>query len=163
MITSTKQHLSNNKGDANVSKMTLIAVAFVVGAILLVLTTSAFKNPINRWLAKVSNDWFAEENGEFNLMLDPLAAYEKRENGTYKGLQYIKYYSDGSYAVLSFPSSPTGYYGYQKYTASGQRDGWPWLHGSSGEGVVQSVSDDGLTITFKSSSWGTWTAQVPGS
>ena len=90
MITSTKQHLSNNKGDANVSKMTLIAVAFVVGAILLVLTTSAFKNPINRWLAKVSNDWFAEENGEFNLMLDPLAAYEKRENGTYKGLQYIK-------------------------------------------------------------------------
>lgn len=70
MVTSTKQHLSNNKGDANVSKMTLIAIVFVVGAILLVLTTSAFRNPINRWFEKVTTGWFANENGMFTQSID---------------------------------------------------------------------------------------------
>ena len=154
-------HLKNNKGDAHVSKMTMIAIVFVVGAILLVLTTSAFRNPINRWFDKITNGWFTEENGEFNLMINPLEGYEKRDNGTYKGLKYIKYYDDGSYAVLTFPSSPTGYYGYQKYTSAGKATGMPMLHGTKGESVVKTVSEDGLTITFKSSSWGTWTAQVP--
>ena len=55
--------MRNNKGDANVSKMTMIAIVFVVGAILLVLVTSAFRSPINNWFNKVTNGWFADENG----------------------------------------------------------------------------------------------------
>lgn len=59
------KHMRNNRGDANVSKMVLIALVFVVGAILLVMITSAFRGPINRWLSTVTNDWFADDNGKF--------------------------------------------------------------------------------------------------
>lgn len=102
------KHLKNNRGDANVSKMVLIATVFVVGAILLVLITSAFRNPINRWFEKVSNDWFASENGEFNLMNNPFANYERNENGTYKGIKYT--YSDeyGTYTIRGYDNLSNG-------------------------------------------------------
>lgn len=98
-----QQHLRNNKGDANVSKMTIIAIAFVVGAILLVLTTSAFRNPINRWFDKVQASWFADENGMYEADNKFLFA-ERLENGTIKGATYIYYWEDGQcYSKLTSP------------------------------------------------------------
>lgn len=60
-------HIKDNKGDANVSKMVIIAIVFVVGAILLVMFTSAFRGPIGHWFETVVLDWFDHEgkNGEF--------------------------------------------------------------------------------------------------
>ena len=83
-----KQHMRSNKGDANVSKMTIIAIVFVVGAILLVLTTSAFRNPINRWFDKVTAGWFQDDNGMFEADNQWLLE-ERHENGTYKNAVYI--------------------------------------------------------------------------
>ena len=77
MLKYIRKHLQSNRGDANVSKMTIIAIVFVVGAILLIMTTSAFRNPINRWFGKVTAGWFADENGEF--------AYSPFEQKTYYG------------------------------------------------------------------------------
>lgn len=98
-----KQHLRDNKGDANVSKMTLIAVVFVVGAILLVLTTSAFRNPINRWFSTVTKDWFADSNGMFEA--DNRYMFAEREfNGTLKGAVYVLADDNGvTFMVLSIP------------------------------------------------------------
>ena len=59
------KHMRNNRGDANVSKMTLIALVFVVGAICLILVTSAFRSPINNWFRQVTAGWFADNNGKF--------------------------------------------------------------------------------------------------
>ena len=87
------KHMRSNSGDSNVSKMTIIAIAFVVGAILLVLTTSAFRNPINRWFDKVTNGWFAEENGMYEADNRFLFA-ERLENGTIKDATYIYYLDD---------------------------------------------------------------------
>ena len=89
-------HFKNNKGDANVSKATMIAIVFVVGAILLVLTTSAFRNPVNRWFDKVNNDWFSYDNGKFGMntksTLDLL--------GVKSGTKYAGYNDDGDYYEL---------------------------------------------------------------
>ena len=93
------KHIRDNKGDANVSKITMVAIVFVVGAILLVLTTSAFRNPINRWFEKVTTGWFASENGMYEAD-NPFLGYEKNANGTYKGVEYRWTNPDGSYAVV---------------------------------------------------------------
>lgn len=107
-----KQHLRNNGGDANISRMTLIAIAFVVGAILLVLVTSAFRNPINRWFDKVTNGWFAKENGEFAYTFgdlsdanDSIAQYEYNANGTIKNVVYISEFYPGEYYLLKTDAS----------------------------------------------------------
>lgn len=121
MFTWLKRHLRDNRGDANVSRMTMIAIVFVVGAILLVMTTSAFRNPINRWFNKVQASWFGGDNGYYALN-DPYILYEKNANGSIKGLNYRLTYSDGSYVEISakdmanFPNgtvsySTGGYYG----------------------------------------------------
>lgn len=55
-------HMRNNAGDTNVSKMIMVAIVFVVGAILLVMVTSAFRGPIDRWFETVVVDWF-DNNG----------------------------------------------------------------------------------------------------
>ena len=145
-----KQHLQNHNGDANVSKMTLIAIVFVVGAILLVLVTSAFRNPINRWFSTVTSDWFAKENGEFNLMLDPYANYERHTNGTIKGVKYVSLYDETGGLLLTSPE--------MLIKDAAGRQQWYWIScdangnrtdfGTDWEGYGQvQISNDGSTIT----------------
>ena len=98
-----KRHLSNNNGDENVSKMTLVAIVFVVGAILLLLITTAFKEPIQNWYNNTIDEWFNEENGQYSY--DKLSMYDKNDNGTYKGLDYVLYLDDGRYVVICNPGS----------------------------------------------------------
>ena len=155
------QHLKNNRGDANVSKMTLVAIIFVVGAILLVMTTSAFRGPINRWFEKVTTGWFADSNGMFEAD-NAFLGVERNANGTYKNVQYIQYYEDGSWAeLISASSLANGRYGefdvfVQFYNADGTADEL-MLYG----GGTCTISDDGTCITLEE--WGTQTfiAQHP--
>ena len=99
MINLLKQHLKENSGDENISKMTWVAIVFVIGAILLLLTATAFKGPIQEWYNGVVSEWFAQENGEYSF--DNYSMYEKNENGTYKGLHYVSYNEDGSIYVIN--------------------------------------------------------------
>ena len=57
----------DNSGDENITKMIWVAIVFIVGAILLVLITSAFNGPIHDWYEKVVNNWFTKDgtNGSF--------------------------------------------------------------------------------------------------
>ena len=149
------RHLKDNKGDANVSKMVLIATVFVVGAILLVLITSAFRNPINRWFEKVSNDWFASENGEFNLMNNPFANYERNENGTISGVEYVYLSENGNRCVLLAVEGLLNGVANQEYAVEvTQGPGGSW------DDVARtvSISDDGMSITIDGT---TYTAQTP--
>ena len=59
MFKTIQAHLADNRGDENISKMIWVAIVFVVGAILLIMVTSAFRGPIKRWYEKVVTDWFA--------------------------------------------------------------------------------------------------------
>ena len=155
------KHLKSNKGDANVSKMTLVAIIFVVGAILLVMTTSAFRGPINRWFEKVTTGWFADSNGMFEAD-NQFLGYEKNANGTYKDVKYVRYGTDGSWCELvSVTKLTNGRYGdsdvlVQCYDANG-RPGELMLYG----GGTCTISDDGKTVTLKE--WGTqvFVAQPP--
>lgn len=93
-----KRHLSDNHGEENTSKMAWVAIVFVVGAILLLLTTTAFKQPIQDWYNNVIAEWFHDENGQYSY--DKWAQFEKYSNGLYKGLEYVCYESDGGYVVV---------------------------------------------------------------
>lgn len=91
MFKKLREHLTGNKGDANISKMTLIAIIFVVGAILLVMTTSAFRGPINRWFSTVTNDWFASENGMFDLGIKPVCYINNKEWKFEEGMTWAEW------------------------------------------------------------------------
>ena len=65
MFKTLRAHLADNRGDENISKMIWVAIVFVVGAILLVIVTSAFKGPIKDWYQRTINSWFNNENGGF--------------------------------------------------------------------------------------------------
>ena len=170
MFTWLKRHLRNNRGDANVSKTTMIAIVFVVGAILLVLVTSAFRNPINRWFNKVQADWFANGNGGFAYN-DPYLAYERNENGSIKGLSYRITYSDGSFVeidatdVANFPNGDLVWYvgGYHNGLADAENDGWPEQGGFRSDTGDISISADGKTLIVQNSPWGyrEFTAYIP--
>lgn len=146
MISRIKNHLLDNRGDENVSKMTWVAIIFVVGAILLLLTTTAFSGPIKNWYNNTVAEWFNKENGQY--LYDEWALYEKNENGTYKELQYILYNEDGSYQVLMY-ASEVKHNGNAEdcymasYDANGNWDGcyWNYLSGST------EISNDGRSIT----------------
>lgn len=167
MLQAMRKHMRSNAGDSHVSKMTLIAVVFVVGAILLVLITSAFRNPINRWFDKVQASWFNDQNGEFNLMLNPLENYEKNTNGTYKEIKYGYINEYGNYICLKNPESlvfdtvVTNTY----YTES-YHDNWDKFGNgmSGGYSHTMHISEDGQVITMVNM-WGkvvnTYTAIVP--
>ena len=147
MFKKIKAHLRNHRGDANVSKVTIIAIAFVVGAILLTLTTSAFRNPINRWFANVSTQWFSNENGEYALN-DPFMTMTRAANGSYEGAVYIARYPDGHYWVLEKPNElpigevPERTYYITRYDPSGKVQTTNSVIGTS------SISADGKTITW---------------
>lgn len=70
MFSKIKAHLRSNSGDTNISKMIMVAIVFVVGAILLVLLTSAFQGPIKGWYDHVIDEWFNHENGQFSYVVD---------------------------------------------------------------------------------------------
>ena len=67
MFKTLRAHLADNRGDENISKMIWVAIAFVVGAILLVMVTSAFQGPIHDWYTGVIKSWFdpSAENGAY--------------------------------------------------------------------------------------------------
>lgn len=148
MLKTMKNHMSSHRGDANVSKMTLVAIVFVVGAILLVLTTSAFRGPINRWFDKVQASWFADENGMFEAD-NAFLGVERNANGTYKDVEYVYYRPDGSYSVLVGAERATnGSFGFNtfahvSYDANGRvqyMEGMP--------GGTCAISQDGTSITI---------------
>lgn len=115
MLKTMKNHMSSHRGDANVSKMTLIAIVFVVGAILLVLTTSAFRSPINHWFETVTKDWFADENGMFEAD-NRWLFMSKNENGTYENAVYILILGPDTWIMLDSPEglrNGTEHEGYQ--------------------------------------------------
>ena len=58
-----RNHLRDNSGDENITKLIWISIAFIVGAILLALLTQAFKGPITRWFQSKISQWFNENNG----------------------------------------------------------------------------------------------------
>lgn len=62
--------LKSNSGDENVSALLWVAIAFVVGAILLILISSAFQGPIHNWFEGVIKSWFNENNGDFTYGID---------------------------------------------------------------------------------------------
>ena len=68
MFQEIKAYLRSNSGDTNVSKMIVIAIVFVVGAILLVMLTSATRGPIQHWYETVVVDWFDQggKNGGYS-------------------------------------------------------------------------------------------------
>ena len=141
------EHLCDNRGDENISKMTWVAIIFVVGAILLLLTTTAFKGPIQNWYKDTVAEWFSSENGQYSY--DEWALYEKNENGTYKDVEYIGYHPDGSYWVLKtdvsklVDGSTSEDCGYYEYNADGTSTGrMPIYFDADIE-----ISPDGKTIT----------------
>ena len=121
MLKKLREHLTGNRGDANVSKMTLIAIIFVVGAILLVMITSAFRGPINRWLDKVTDGWFADSNGMFEADNQWLLE-EKNDNGTYKNAAYVWVLGPDAWILLDMP---------QGLRNGTEHDGWQGEHGAS--------------------------------
>lgn len=152
MLKQIKAHAKNNSGDANVSRITLIAIVFVVGAILLVLTTSAFRQPINNWFDKVTASWFKDSNGMFEA--DNQWLFEaQNENGTYSGAIYIMKLGTEGWIVLDMPEglrNGTEHAGSQgkhgastsSYIAGNHTIGW------LNKSMECVISSDGRTITF---------------
>ena len=68
MFKKFKSHIQDNAGDSNVSKMVIVATSFVVGAILLIMVSSAFQGPIHTWFSNVTEDWFKESTGSFGVL-----------------------------------------------------------------------------------------------
>lgn len=60
MFQTIRAHLADNRGDENISKMIWVAIVFVVGAIMLIMISSAFKGPIKDWFEGVVTNWFAK-------------------------------------------------------------------------------------------------------
>lgn len=144
------QHLRGNSGDANTSKLIFVAIAFVVGAILLVLITSGFRGPIHGWFCSVTNGWFNDNNGMFEAD-NPWIYAERNENGTIKGAKYRLYYDNGGYDELELPESMKN--GFDTYCIMAYNpDGSTALPGFSpeiGQGNV-SISEDGSYIIINS-------------
>lgn len=63
-LSAVRAHLADNRGDENVSKMIWIAIAFIVGAILLAIVTAAFNGKIKTWFNGLIDAWFG--NGALN-------------------------------------------------------------------------------------------------
>lgn len=58
-----KNHLADNTGDENISKMIWIVIVFVVGAALLVIFSGVFAEDgvFNTYLGNAMDSWFADE------------------------------------------------------------------------------------------------------
>lgn len=146
MFKKISKHLRSNKGDANVSKMTMIAIVFVVGAILLVMTTSAFRGPINRWFDKVQASWFADENGMFEAD-NKFLGYKKNTNGTYKNVEYRCYHADGSFSRLWAPENiQNGEFNDWEIGFDDCRPDGVCIGGGEYVGSDAYISEDGTTI-----------------
>lgn len=62
MLKTMKALVRDNSGDENITKMIWVAIVFIVGAILLVMVSTAFNGPIHDWYQKIINGWF-DKNG----------------------------------------------------------------------------------------------------
>ena len=155
MFSKLRAHLKDNAGDSNVSKMTWVALVFVVGAILLVLVTSAFRNPIHRWFDKVSNDWFASENGMYEAD-NSLVGYKRNEHGIYEDLEYRMELANGYYEVLHLSGIQNGIsrnISSEVYGPDGTRE-----YLDLGNCKCE-ISADGTTINVQG--WGTYNVHIP--
>ena len=67
MLKDLRKLLADNSGDENISKMIWVCIVFTVGAILLLMVTSAFENEIKTWYKSVIKSWFDESgmNGKY--------------------------------------------------------------------------------------------------
>lgn len=67
MLKDLRKLLADNSGDENISKMIWVCIVFTVGAILLLMVTSAFENEIKTWYKAVIQSWFDESgmNGKY--------------------------------------------------------------------------------------------------
>lgn len=70
MFQTIRAHLADNRGDENISKMIWVAIVFVVGAIMLLMVTNAFKGPIKNWFDSVINNWFNKNTGDMPAVND---------------------------------------------------------------------------------------------
>ena len=70
MFKTLRAHLADNRGDENISKMIWVAIVFVVGAILLIMVSSAFQGPIKTWYETVIKDWFKQSTGAYGSAAD---------------------------------------------------------------------------------------------
>ena len=62
MLKTMKALVRDNSGDENITKMFWVAIVFIVGAILLVMVSTAFNGPIHDLYQKIINGWF-DKNG----------------------------------------------------------------------------------------------------
>lgn len=53
MLKTMKALVRDNSGDENITKMFWVAIVFIVGAILLVMVSTAFNGPIHDWYQKI--------------------------------------------------------------------------------------------------------------
>lgn len=60
-LNAVRTHLVDNRGDENVSKMIWVAIAFIVGAILLAIITAAFNGKITEWYNDLIAKWFTSD------------------------------------------------------------------------------------------------------
>ena len=58
MLKDLRKLFADNSGDENISKMIWVCIVFTVGAILLLMVTSAFENEIKTWYKSVITSWF---------------------------------------------------------------------------------------------------------
>ena len=160
MFSKIKSHLQSNSGDTNVSKMIMVAIVFVVGAILLMIITSAFNGPITTWFNNVITEWFADTNGEY-VLNDPFVFYERNSNGTYKDLQYKCVHPDGTYSIITTPlthlSNNVGTsVRYTTYNADGSQKSFSVLP------AHVFISENGQTITLRNNNTYTdYNVQLP--
>ena len=63
MLKDLRKLLADNSGDENISKMIWVCIVFTVGAILLLMVTSAFEIEIKTWYKAVIKSWFNEGDG----------------------------------------------------------------------------------------------------
>lgn len=79
------QHLRDNTGDENLSKMISIAIVFVVGALVVGMMTWGMSGPVHNWSSHVVGGWYSDGSNE----QDQFSQLERNANGTYKGVYYV--------------------------------------------------------------------------
>lgn len=82
MFKTIRAHLADNRGDENISKMIWVAIVFVVGAIMLLMVTNAFKGPIKSWFDGVINGWFNKNTGDMPQVNDNAFDISNGASGT---------------------------------------------------------------------------------
>ena len=65
-----ENHLSDNHGDENISKMIWIMIIFMVGLVMYLLISNVFRGSISEWYTRIMDSWFGDEGPAYNGMYD---------------------------------------------------------------------------------------------